>query len=565
MSKRWRGDEPTNRPPKRQRQQTEKEDYISNLSDEILLQILSFLPVDTLVICQQLSKRFHALAGDSELWKRRYFARWVLPRARSVPHSKHLKVSTGTVYSPRVSKWLGHSHLAADDSHRSIHWKTQYRLRHNWSRGTCRLDELEVSRPPLSEILIKLYSGVVVTADKEHGLRAWATKSPKKQLAVLPFPKISDVPTALFVNKEAAAESIEVTVGFDDGHFGVYSLDVAHAKFELCLSQMAATNNTAAITAIASAPPYLLTISQHKIFNLYKMPPHASQHDEEPPRLLASLESSNTFAPMSLSLRCSGSEVIASIAYSFFHISNGWTIGIQELRFNKDGEHITSRLATTVTMPAKAAVGENGGHLDQYRSMDFSNYNNNNANPVSHDNFIQHKEAPTCLSYSHPFLLTSHSDNTLTMYLVFSSSDKLFIRDSRRLWGHTSSVSSVQVGDRGKAVSISPRGNEIRIWELESAVSSSPLSSRSSKALRGESSVRIKSDRSFSSISARQKSTTVSLDTTSGAKDWSRHVFQMESDVSYSPDGWVGFDDEQVIVLRERGLRAQFLECYDFT
>ncbi|EED15064.1 WD domain protein [Talaromyces stipitatus ATCC 10500] len=521
-----------------------------------------------------LGLRFHALAGDSELWKRRYFAKWVLPRARSVPQSKHLKLaSTGTVYSPRVSKWLGHSHLATEGGN-SIHWKTQYRLRHNWSKGTCRLDELEVSRPPLPQILIKLYSGVVITADKEHGLRAWSTKSPKKQLTELPFPKDDDTPTALYLTKGSSSttsSSIEITVGFDDGHFSVYNLDVAQREFTIRFSQKSTTDGT--ITAIASAPPYLLTISDHKNFNLYKIPPHVAQHEEPSPpdqlRLLASLESNNTFAPMSLSLRCSASGVIASIAYSFFHLSNGWTIGIQELRFNRDGEHITSRLATTVAVQPKAGdTGLNGHPID---SSGKPNTNTRGfANLVSTDS-IQHKEAPTSLSYSHPFLLTSHSDNTLTMYLVFSSADKLVIRDSRRLWGHTSSVSSVQVGDRGKAVSVSPRGNEIRIWELESAISSSssfgsfssPLSSRS-RSMKGESSVQIHYEQPSSTPS-------FSLNTTSGAKDWGRRVsYQRDLDEISPPstrdvDGWVGFDEEQVVVLRQRGLRAQFLECYDFT
>lgn len=522
----------------------------------------------TVLTINRLSRRFRALAGDSELWKRRYFARWVLPRARSVPQSKQLKISTGTVYSPRVSKWLGHSHLATDDN-QSIHWKTQYRLRHNWSKGTCRLDELEVSRPPLSQILIKLYSSVVITADKEHGLRAWSTKSPKKQLTVLPFPKVDDTPTALFVTKDsissAASSPIEITVGFSDGHFSIYNLDATSAEFTLRFSQTSTSNAT--ITAIASAPPYLLTISQHQVFHLYKIPSHAPHNEKsstpEPLRLLTTLESNNTFAPMSLSLRCSASEVIASIAYSFFHISNGWTIGIQELRFNEDGEHITSRLATTVAAQPKADEND--------PSNDAENNNRNTSNRVvnlvSSTHSIQHKEAPTSLSYSHPFLLTSHGDNTLTMYLVFSSADKLFIRNSRRLWGHTSSVSSVQVGDRGKAVSVSPRGNEIRIWELENAVSSasSPLSSRS-RSIRGESSVQLNCEKPTAG-------TTISLDTTSGAKDWSRHVFPMDPNSVSSPslpsiqesDGWVGFDEEQVIVLRQRGLRAQFLECYDFT
>lgn len=507
----------------------------------------------------RVSKRFHALAGDSELWKRRYFAQWVLPRARAVPQSKHLKLSsTGTAYSPRVSKWLGHSHLAEDNS--SIHWKTQYRLRHNWSKGTCRLDELEVSRPPLPQILIKLYSGVVITADKEHGLRAWSTKNPKKQLTGLLFSKEGDIPTALHVGKGSTASSIEVTVGFDDGHFSVYNLDVTRGEFTIRFSQEPTSDAT--ITAIASAPPYLLTMSDHKVFNLYKIPPHIAQYEESSAdqlQLLASLESNNTFAPMSLSLRCSASEVIASIAYSFFHISNGWTIGIQELRFNKDGEHITSRLATTVAVQPKV---DEAGHDDPLTDNN-SKPNNNHSRGYTDISTpsIQHKEAPTSLSYSHPFLLTSHSDNTLTMYLVFSSADKLVIRDSRRLWGHTSSVSSVQVGDRGKAVSVSPRGNEIRIWELESAVSSSssPLSSRS-RSIRGESSVQLNYEKPSATPS-------FSLGTTSGAKDWSRHVsYQRDLDVlSEESDGWVGFDDEQVVVLRQRGLRAQFLECYDFT
>lgn len=519
---------------------------------------MACLPVLSMLTATRVSKRFHALAGDSELWKRRYFAQWVLPRARAVPQSRHLKLSsTGTAYSPRVSKWLGHSHLAEDDT--SIHWKTQYRLRHNWSKGTCRLDELEVSRPPLPQILIKLYSGVVITADREHGLRAWSTKRPKKQLTGLTFPTENDIPTALHVAKGSPASSIEVTVGFDDGHFSVYNLDVIRGEFTIRFSQESTSDAT--ITAIASAPPYFLTISDHKVFNLYKVLSHVTQSGRPAPdqlRLLASLESNNTFAPMSLSLRCSASEVIASIAYSFFHISNGWTIGIQELRFNKDGEHITSRLATTVAVQPKA---DEDGHDDPSTDGKPNNNHHNRGDVSLSTASIQHKEAPTSLSYSHPFLLTSHSDNTLTMYLVFSSADKLVIRDSRRLWGHTSSVSSVQVGDRGKAVSVSPRGNEIRIWELESAVSSSssPLSSRS-RSIQGESSVQINYEKPSCAPS-------VSLGTTSGAMDWSRQVsYQRDLDVlAEEPDGWIGFDDEQVVVLRQRGLRAQFLECYDFT
>lgn len=495
-----------------------------------------------------------------------------------MPQSKYLKrSSTGTVYSPRVSKWLGHGHLATtEDNGSSIHWKTQYRLRHNWSRGICRLDELEVSRPPLPQILVKLYSGIVVTADREHGLRAWATKALQKELNKLPFPNKDDSPTALDVTENSFAAdgpTVEVTVGFDDGHFNIYTFDVSRGVFALRHSQN--TGHNASITALASAPPYLLTLSDHTVFNLYQIPARlTSPKDSSQPRLLASLESNNTFAPMSLSLRLSASEVIASIAYSFFHISNGWTIGIQELQFTKEGEHLTSRLATTIAGQPKTSrtsyhesrhpVDDGGGNIHSSKISP----RREASRLASSTSSVQHKEAPTSLSYSHPFLLTSHSDNTLTMYLVFSSADKLVIRDSRRLWGHTSAVSNVQVGERGKAVSVSPRGNEIRIWELESAVSSfsasvnspsSPVQSRN-RTLKGDSSVRIHHD----------QSSAASLHSIYGAKDWSLLASSQDEaepvpSQSRHPDGWVGFDEEQVVVLRQRGVRAQFLERYDFT
>lgn len=65
------------------------------------------------------------------------------------------------------------------------------------------------------------------------------------------------------------------------------------------------------------------------------------------------------------------------------------------------------------------------------------------------------------------YLLASHSDNTLSLHLVRSTDAALTLSPARRLHGHTSAVGSVQVTPRGKAVSISSRGDEVRIWELE--------------------------------------------------------------------------------------------------
>ena len=69
------------------------------------------------------------------------------------------------------------------------------------------------------------------------------------------------------------------------------------------------------------------------------------------------------------------------------------------------------------------------------------------------------------------YLITSHGDNTLTLYLVRSTASNLTIDAGQRLYGHTSGVSSVLVDSRGKAVSINRNGSEMRVWELEGGVS----------------------------------------------------------------------------------------------
>jgi len=586
MSKRS-GDELTESPPSKRLcvGKTDPTDRLSSLSDEILLHILSFLPIPSLAVCQRyifsdfrfaegfadiprLSRRFHALAGDSELWKRQYYSRWVWPRERRLAHFKWPSLHQQTIgYSPKVSKWLGHSHLAEEG--KVTNWKKQYRLRHNWSKGICRVSEVEVARPSLPPMLVKLYAGIVFTADADCGLRAWSTKNPKSCLASTSFhdsqrKMVSAVPTALTAGQGSSQQHIEITVGFQDGCFSVYDLDVMASRLDLRFSHTASSNG--AITAIASSSPYLLMISQHKVLSLYQIHSRTADVDtvavRNPPRLMASLKADNILAPMSLSIRNSASEIIASIAYSFCHIGCGWCLGIQELRLSRDGEQILgSRLATTVD--CQYGKSETQLPVESRKSRRHRNTIGGSADQgvrtAPSEPSILHSEPPTSLSYSHPYLLTSHTDNTLTMYLVVSTSDTLLIKGGRRLWGHTSSVSGVQVSDRGKAVSVSSRGNEIRIWELETVVSS-PSSSR--RALQGENSVQVSPDNNLRRKSLELGVMSEAMDRGTGGLRWalddlSGELAQMR--------GWVGFDEEQVVVLRERGMGTQLLECYDFT
>ncbi|RWQ95087.1 F-box domain protein [Paecilomyces variotii] len=562
MSKRSRDNERTSSPaPKRLRATADRTDRLSSLSDELLIQILSFLPIPSLITCQRLSRRFHSLAGDSELWKRLYYSRWVWPRARRLANSKHSISSQKALdYSPRVSKWLGHGHLMEEG--RATNWKRQYRLRHNWSKGSCRVSEVEVAQPPVPQILVKLYAGMVFTADSDCGLRVWSTRCPSRCLASFPFQdvagRVSAAPTALAAAKGSSQNSIEVTVGFEDGRFMVYELQTPTLRLVLRLCHAASSGG--AVTAVASSSPYVLMISQHKVLSLYELPwrkiDTSTDATLEPPRRVASLTANNIFAPISLSIRNSASEIVASIAYSFYRVGCGWSLGIQELRLSNDGEHLGSRLATTVDsqygtdlvrLPIEPGTGRRHGPVArQFPAIP--------AEPS-----ILHNEPPTSLSYSHPYLLSSHADNTLTMYLVVSTSNALSIKGGRRLWGHTSSVSGVQVSERGKAVSVGARGHDIRIWELE-AVASSPFSSQ--RSLQGDSSVQVSPENKHRRKSVEFGIAPVSLDASCGQL---RSVFEDLSEELSSRDSWIGFDEEQVIVLRERGVGTQLLECYDFT
>lgn len=125
------------------------------------------------------------------------------------------------------------------------------------------------------------------------------------------------------------------------------------------------------------------------------------------------------------------------------------------------------------------------------------------------------------------YLLSSHSDNTLTLYLVRSSDTSFEIDRGQRLYGHTSGVSSVQVASRGKAVSLS-NGREVRVWELEGGVSE-----------------------------RRRVSASVKIEPTADHSE--AHV---SSSASYPDIGSLGGFDEEKVVVAVDG--AQLL-VYDFT
>jgi hypothetical protein len=492
----------------------------------------------TCVDLPRLCRRLQRLAGDSELWKEKYYSRWVRPRALRIPGLRDTLASSEAFrYSSKLAKWLDDGHLLQEG--RCTNWKRQYRLRDNWWQGHCRVRKVEVADPPAPPVLVKIYQGITFTVDSKNGLRAWTTKTSPSLLASLSFtldqttPFTAGVPTSLGIDSWCSKHT-EICVGFGDGSFKIYRLE--HSKF--CLRYAHAASSNGALSAIAMFYPYMLTMSDRKILSLYRFASIRNESEQlSDPHLLASLQSSCVLTPVSLSIRPHSGGLVACIAYAFARLGADWSVGLQELRMTKDGEAIESRLTTSV----------------EARNANFQTIKDQGARistrSAASQAFVLHPQSmaqPTALSYSHPYLLASLPDNTLMTYLVTSNADSLEIAPGRRLWGHTSSVSGVQVSERGKAVSVSTRGNEIRVWELEDLLSSS-FQRRTSVCIQPE-----KQDLSIIADAINRRGDGLGL---------AHNEMQNELAMRKS---WVGFDEEQVVVLEEQS-RRQILSCYDFT
>lgn len=530
------------------------EDRLSRLSDELLVRILSFGSIRTLLLCQRTSKRLSRISVDSELWKAAYYKQFVLPRASRIPGIKDAGTSNHLRHSSKLSKWLDDGHLVRRGQ--ETDWKQQYRLRHNWSQGQCAVSEILVAeRPPDPPLLVMMQNGLIYTADLMSGLRVWSSKNERDLVASTALLKggtdAPQLPTSMAIDsREDIGGQRRIVVGFEDGSFTIYALERDSNDFVALFDHP--SSSTGMLSALAYSSPYLLTMTEDQLLSIYTFSEsRQSENTLSSPELLYSLRSHTIWPPVSLSIRTTTTNMTAAIVYSIPTYLSGWTVGIQEMRLTHEGELIESRLAT--------AADENFHSLSGYRSG--SSPSTRSPSPHSGWPGVQSlattpsTSRPTSMSYSHPYLLVSHPDNTLSSYLVKSTSSSLKIGPGTRLWGHTSSVSGAHVGTRGKAVSVSRLGDELRVWDLEGGTASATKR----RSMNGELSVRVHPAKT-SEISADV------VDAESRRKSGLRLALEQGFDDSTVSRGWVGFDEQHVIVLRENvNEGSQALVLYDFT
>jgi hypothetical protein len=608
-------------PPKRRRSNTADEDesiskkirtrdphdHLSALSDELLIRILHLLPISALLNCHLLSHRLYRLSSDSQIWKNLYYNRFVLPRALRIPGIRQLSRKDDLHFSSRKSKWLDESNLleSRKDGEKT-NWKRQYKLRHNWSIGACEVQEIRVKNGRGVErerMLVKLAEGVVVTADAEDGLRAWDLKG-KGLIAKKAFGK-GEVPTCLALD-EQESDGLGIAVGLEDGGWATWRLDVARKVFVEVYRHPASSNGT--LSAIAYGYPYVLTITEGQLLSLYSFVAAPVQTDllpgdqntesktevpDEPlssetrpklsevpdtkdkpdissqPRLLASLKSHTSWPPLSLSIRTTPNTLIASIAYSLPTFCSGYTIGLQELHLSPSTGLTTFSRLTSALPQGFSSILSTPSSSPSRSGTSTPTQNNSWSQTATSPRAIDNTR-PTTLSYSHPYILATHPDNTLTLYLCTSTSSNLSITPGTKLWGHTSEVSAAEITPRGKAVSVSLRGEELRVWELEGGSFASSSAGKLRRVV-GMGNGNRGLERSVV-VRGTERSGEIASGDSGGTEDQEaerrimkgRELERYEEEVEASKR-WVGFDDEMVIVLKESGQGTQALMVYDFT
>ncbi|KAI1778846.1 hypothetical protein F4818DRAFT_230759 [Hypoxylon cercidicola] len=574
---------------------TASPDLLSPLSDELLVRILKFLSLPDLLNTSPVSRRFYDLSGDSQVWKQLYYSRFVLPRALRIPGFRDGSARDGKLhYSSRRTIWADGRRGGWADMHvgnvedRSRNWKKQYKLRHNWSKGKCAVEELELGQEPtISEtspsrkMLVKVSEGIAVTADATTGLRAWDLKT-KQLLAQIGLDEVESesVPSCITIDSQNLSSHIlEIAVGFTDGSFGVWKLDIREGRIVRRYRHEKSSNGD--LVGIAFCYPYLLTATNSVLISLYTFdgPPKTNRsstvvsdgdagpgssssttlpedtRDErisdrakskipaglrhgvilQAPYLLTSLKSHTSRAPLALSIRKTAGSIVASIAYTFSTLQ-GWSLGIQDLHLRPPASKskstpdiMTTQLA--YTLPVRSVPS----HIPSPPTSPSRHINSLSSYRGDGD-----LDGPINLCYTHPYLLATLPDNTLILYLCTANATSLSISPGIRLWGHTSGISDAEITARGKAVSVSCRGEEIRVWELEGRA-------------HGR------------SIEVRPTSKPVTDDEDEGT-ELAEHVSRSNTAAAQWDDkrNWVGFDDEMVIVLKESKGRESLM-VYDFT
>ena len=499
--------------PARKRQKRGGEKEFLDLSDELLLRILSYLKTSTLTTCECVCKKLQRLSRDDELWREKYYNHFILPRAKRNSVFRTFKEKDEIVYSSRTARWLENSKHASLKSTTETNWKHLFKIKRNWECGRARRTELVLDEKQSPSLLAKVLNGNLYTVAAENGIRVLRNGITIASART----ECLGIPTTLAV--EMRGTTAYIVVGCDGGLIFM----LRHLGHQLDLMGSICTEDTSTISSIALAWPYMVAMTGARCVSLY-----SCEGDEAAMQMsvMATFTSESTIAPSSINLRKTKDSLVAGIVYAFDSFNAGWCLGLQEIRMDLSGMVTDNRTTSSIS----------NGLTESFKRVQTTSRSATTSPFSLHPDF---QRPPTSLSYSGCYILAGLPDNTLMVYTVTSTNDKLEINVGRRLWGHTSAVAAAEVTSNGKAVSISAKSDEMRYWELEDLLRSH--STRTSTLIK------------YSTVNdaIKQRGNGLGLawpDTKIEAEICRKHV---------------SFDESQAIVIGERD-HKQVVSCFTF-
>ncbi|GAO46291.1 hypothetical protein SAICODRAFT_71165 [Saitoella complicata NRRL Y-17804] len=448
MSKRSVGtDELEERDPDRSsrtKQRRRITNSIDGLSDEVLIYVFGWLDKRDLAICQAVSQRWACLSVDNQLWKGLADERF-LRRRRDFLTKVRMERPNDPFYT-RVG----------DDVTKSENWKGLYKTRQNWEEGrysrTATVLPTHITSHLKKEIpqpLIVYHADLVFTVEYGSELKSWKIKDGVLDCVAASsvFGKlvddsredyatamaISDSPTPdpgvhIVLGLASAGMAVLRLVHHEDGSYQLEERLLLKEKYIRRKGVIVTANE---ISHIAFTYPYVSVLFERRIFRAYRL-----EGSEVRIQRRCELEAYPLPGPITMDIRSENGLPVATILYPCRHLSGHWSLTVEE--FYIDG----------VTKPMGLRYGREGSIASDW-STEFE------ANPLT----------PSCISYRHPYALTTHKDNTLMLYKVYPANGGYFVKDTK-LFGHTSGVLSCAIDRRSRAVSVA-RSGEIRVWDLD--------------------------------------------------------------------------------------------------
>lgn len=514
-------DEPhTYRPAKRQRQGGKV--HLLDLSNELLLRAISFLPVNDLVTCDRVCAKLRSLSTDNEVWREKYYNQFVRHRARRLPALRSMSTEeqekSALRHSSKRARWLGYSHLVGTPA--GTDWKHIYKVKHNWVQGRARRSEVQIDSQLQPIALARTCRGRLYTVDLTNGLRIWRKGS---VLHLCPLTERC-APTALAVDVDG--RDTRICIGHENGAICIFKFDGNIVTSDVQVVQPGGMS----VESIAVSWPYMLVLSASRTISLLQ---RVADFDVPPVKYLTTLHSDAPLAPAALSLRRTRTVLIAGICYAFNRFNAGWCLGLQEMRMDLEGTLKQNRATTSMTLEMRESL----------HSAREARFTSRSASTMPFSLHPELMRSPNSLSYCGCYVLAGLPDNTLMVYTVTSTEEKLEIGVGRRLWGHTSAISAAEVTSTGKAVSISCTSDEMRYWELEEVLASSSLKKTSTPIKSSALSLLNEA------MALRGDGVGLALKDLKGEQRLRRR--------------FVSFDDEQAIVVGERD-GSQIISCFDF-